>query len=77
MVDQYNDTEPGVEQRIKYLYSLPFPSRWELKRELGKRMLSLGVAATALQIFEELEMWEEVIQCYQLMDKSAKVSCLL
>lgn len=41
----------------------------------------MGAAATALQIFQELEMWDDIIQCYITMEKSKKVMissyCLL
>lgn len=74
LVDQFNDdhTTSPIPQRINYSFSLPFPPLWELKRELGKRYLGLGVAASALQIFEELEMWDEIIDCYRIMDKTKK-----
>lgn len=54
---------------MKYIFTLPFPVQWVLKRELGEKYLSIGVAATALQIFESLEMWDNIITCYQLLNK--------
>eukprot|EP01114_Cavostelium_apophysatum_P020915 TRINITY_DN7150_c0_g1_i1.p1 TRINITY_DN7150_c0_g1~~TRINITY_DN7150_c0_g1_i1.p1 ORF type:complete len:399 (+),score=122.42 TRINITY_DN7150_c0_g1_i1:1246-2442(+) len=57
---------------MDYFFQLPFPSYWDLKRELGLKFLGMGIAASALQTFEELELWDEVIQCYQVMDKPKK-----
>jgi len=33
----------------------------------------MGMAASALQIFEQFEMWENVITCYRVMGKDKKV----
>jgi hypothetical protein len=38
-VDQYDDTDSAVADRMKYFFSLPYPTRWELKKELGIRYL--------------------------------------
>lgn len=73
LVDQFDDDpESKVNERMSYLFALPFPSRWSLKEEVGKRFLSMGSAATALQVFEELEMWEDIIDCYRVMNKTNK-----
>lgn len=32
-----------------------------------------GVAASAKQLFEELEMWDEIVQCYAIMDQMHEV----
>ncbi|PRP83998.1 hypothetical protein PROFUN_08595 [Planoprotostelium fungivorum] len=66
-----------VGERLRYFFTLDFPSRWNAKREMGKRFLALGAAATAREIFEELEMWDEVIQCYRVMDQDTKAEALV
>ncbi|TRM67439.1 hypothetical protein BD626DRAFT_100801 [Schizophyllum amplum] len=57
--------------RLRYAYALPLPSRWALEREVGLRYLSLGVVRSALEIFERLELWEEVVQCHVALEKHA------
>ena len=32
--EQYFDEEPGVSERVAFVYSVPFPPRWSLKKEL-------------------------------------------
>jgi hypothetical protein len=44
---------------------------------LGQRFLKLGAARSALQIFEQLHLWPEIIQCYQIMNETKKVQFLL
>jgi tetratricopeptide (TPR) repeat protein len=62
------DSAP-VQDRMKYLHCIVYPSQYELKRDLAHRYLSCQVVASALQYFRELHMWSEVITCYQLMQK--------
>jgi tetratricopeptide (TPR) repeat protein len=68
----YGSNKDG-ERQTKFLslgiFSIEFPPRWDLKKEVGDAFLRLGVAATAQRIFEELEMWEQVVTCYRVMDK--------
>jgi tetratricopeptide (TPR) repeat protein len=57
---------------LEYLFCLSYPTYWELSLELGERYLSMGAAASALQIFEEFEAWEKIIDCYRLLGKLKK-----
>lgn len=57
---------------MEMVYALPFPPRWQLKRELGHMFLNLGVARSALQIFEEQGMVEEIVRCYMVMEQPKK-----
>jgi tetratricopeptide (TPR) repeat protein len=58
-----------VEDRMRYLYSIVYPAQYELKRDLATRYLRCQVFMSALNYFRELEMWDEVVTCYQLMEK--------
>ena len=64
-----DDDDAGVTERLAYFFSLKIPSRWEMERELAKRFMSLGVLRSALDIFERLQMWDETISCYQLLEQ--------
>lgn len=73
-MEQFNDAEPSVKERINYFFCLAYPPLWLLKKELGEKFLNIGSAASALQLFEELEMWEECIECYRAMNKEKKAT---
>jgi hypothetical protein len=45
-----------------------------LQKELGELLVGLGLVGSALQLFEGLELWENLIVCYQLLDKRVQVS---
>ncbi|KAL1742830.1 hypothetical protein HDZ31DRAFT_65613 [Schizophyllum fasciatum] len=73
--DAVRDASNAV--RLRYAYALPLPSRWALEREVGLRYLSLGVVRSALDIFERLELWEEVVQCHVSLEKPAVATSIV
>lgn len=72
LVEQMPTADSSVTERLLYFHSISLPSKWEMERELALRYLSLGVVKSALEIFERLEMWEEVVKCWQLMERKDK-----
>ncbi|KAH9825314.1 hypothetical protein DFH28DRAFT_921259 [Melampsora americana] len=62
-VDQFT-----AKERVRWAWSLEIPSRWDLERELGRKLIGLGVIRSAMEIFERLEMWEDVVQCHLTLD---------
>lgn len=68
--------EPSRFERLKLFYSSIVLSHWELQQELAKMLMRLGCVKTALEIFERLHLWEDVIICYndlQMRQRSAEV----
>jgi tetratricopeptide (TPR) repeat protein len=66
-----------AQDRLRYLFALAYPAQYELKRDLAKRYLSCQVFQSALAYFKELEMWDEVVTCYQLMDKPQRAELVV
>ena len=64
-------------QRMRYVYVLPLPSYWETRRDLAQRYMSLHVKHSALKLYEELEMWEDVVQCYIDLEKDQEAKELV
>ncbi|KAJ6590225.1 hypothetical protein B0H10DRAFT_2092792 [Mycena sp. CBHHK59/15] len=69
LIEQMPTADAPVTERLLYAHALPLPSKWEMERELATRFLSLGAVRSALDIFERLEMWEEVVKCWQAMER--------
>ncbi|KAF7290905.1 hypothetical protein HMN09_01269000 [Mycena chlorophos] len=72
LVEQMPTTDSTVAPpaiRLRFIHSLPLPAKWELEGELAGRFLSLGVMRSALEIYERLGMWEEVVRCYQALEQ--------
>jgi tetratricopeptide (TPR) repeat protein len=72
LIDQMPTSDSSTSERLLYFHSIPLPSRWEMEKELAERFLSLGVVKSALEIFERLEMWEEVVKCYGALEQPVK-----
>lgn len=70
------DAAPANE-RMQFVHALAFPPRYALKRDLAERYLAIGVIRSALEIFEELEMWDDVVKCYQILDKPTRAEKLV
>lgn len=58
-----------IQDRIEFIYSLVYPAQYELKRDLAYKYLQSQVFVSALNMFQELELWDEVVKCYQLLQK--------
>ncbi|TMW56568.1 hypothetical protein Poli38472_006578 [Pythium oligandrum] len=65
------DAAPAHE-RMEFVHALAFPPRYALKRDLSERYLALGVIGSALEICLELEIWDDVVKCYQILEQSTK-----
>lgn len=72
LVDQMPTADSTIPERLLYFHSIPLPSKWEMEKELALRFLSIGVVKSALEIFERLEMWEDVVKCWQSMERRDK-----
>ncbi|KND03282.1 tetratricopeptide repeat-containing protein EMW1 [Spizellomyces punctatus DAOM BR117] len=77
LVDQFPLEESSVSDRMLHIFSIMLPAKWEMERELAERFVSLGVTRTALEIFERLELWEDVISCYQMLEQDKKAEALV
>jgi tetratricopeptide (TPR) repeat protein len=70
------DAAPA-EERVAFLHSLAFPPRWELQRDLADRYRSLGVIGSAKVIYEELQMWDDTVECYTLLDQRNRAETII
>jgi len=64
-------------ERLKYVYQLSPPLRWELEAELASRWTQMGGLKTALEIYERLEMHAEAALCLAATDREADAIKLL
>ncbi|KAG8232676.1 hypothetical protein J437_LFUL009922, partial [Ladona fulva] len=68
LVDALKDEKPDAKIRQKYFYICRMPPSWKVEAELAHLLLSLGAVNSALEIFLQIQLWEEVIVCYTILE---------
>jgi len=66
-----------VSERLRYIFQLCSPSRWELEAELAARWVSMGGLRSALEIYERLEMWAEAALCWAATEREDKAKKII
>ncbi|KAG6487869.1 tetratricopeptide repeat protein 27 homolog isoform X1 [Zingiber officinale] len=56
-------------QATQLCFGVLVPTIPALRKEYGEMMISCGLTGEALKIFEDLELWDNLIYCYQLLGK--------
>ncbi|KIJ57199.1 hypothetical protein M422DRAFT_148828 [Sphaerobolus stellatus SS14] len=72
LLDQMPTSDSTLQERLLYIHDVPVPSKWALEAELAGRLMGLGVIRSALEVYERLEMWEEVVRCWGLLERPEK-----
>jgi tetratricopeptide (TPR) repeat protein len=66
-----------AEERLEYIWTLNFSTRWSLEAELASRWVNIGGLRTALDIYERLHMWAEVALCYAATEREEKAKAIV
>ncbi|KAE9371367.1 hypothetical protein N431DRAFT_426032 [Stipitochalara longipes BDJ] len=61
-----------VGERLKYIFQLNTPTRWEIETELAYAWSGVGSFVSALEIFKRLKLWAEVALCYHSVGQEDK-----
>ena len=79
MQSTYESIESAAQsnERLQYIHCLSYPAQYEFKRDLAHKYLRYQVFSSALNLFKELELWDEVVTCYQLMDKPHRAELIV
>ncbi|KAK5132511.1 hypothetical protein LTR08_008895 [Meristemomyces frigidus] len=66
-----------VTERLRYIFQLASPTRWDLEAELASRWVSMGGLRSALEIYERLEMWAEAALCWAATEREDKARIIV
>ena len=69
LCDQFNDRLPKPYLRMHNLFVVDYPFIWKLKKYYAEIFMQYGAVSTAFEIFKELNMFEECINCLYLAGK--------
>ena len=59
LIDQFNDEEPALGERYRYIFANAYPLSWNLKRHLGLSYQSICVFISAYELFKDIEFYED------------------
>ncbi|CAM0905816.1 unnamed protein product [Alopecurus aequalis] len=62
---------PVVSERAKMIFGVHMPTIPALRKEYGELLISCGLLGEALNVFKDLELWDNLIYCYRLSGKVA------
>jgi len=72
-----NEEYISAAARMRCAFAVWFPLRVSLRKELGEAFVALGLVGAALPLFENLELWDNLIVCYRLLDKKVAAEQLI
>jgi len=72
LVDQFKDERPSAGHRLLLVHGAGYPARFHLQRELGMRMMKMGMVSTAHEQFKRLRMWPEAVDCLMVAERNVE-----
>lgn len=67
----------SITKRMKFIYAVLPQSRWQVKRSLGDISFDLALFKNALEIYTQIEYWEGIIKCYNMLGQTNKAEKIL
>jgi len=72
LVEQFHDEKPPAIERLQHIFHVAYPSNVRLQKIVGEGFLALNANKSALEIFQNLELWSLVIECYGRLGEAKK-----
>ncbi|CAJ1974750.1 unnamed protein product [Sphenostylis stenocarpa] len=71
LVKHIYESSPSIAERIAFSYAVYMPSIPALRKEYALLLVRCGLIGEAMKEFEDLELWDNLIYCYSLLEKKA------
>lgn len=72
LIDQFNDEQPALGERYRYIFASAYPLSWNMKCYLGLFYKSICVFISAYEIFKEIEFYEDAAQSLVISGRIAQ-----
>ena len=66
-----------VQLRLQNLHTLVYPPRWAFLNDLAHRYAHLGLVTSAAELYTEIELWDDVVDCYTRAGKRSKAQAIV
>ncbi|PRQ55022.1 putative tetratricopeptide-like helical domain-containing protein [Rosa chinensis] len=76
IVQGIKEPSPGVADRIPFCYGIYIPTVSALRKEYGELCVHCGLIGEAVKIFEDLELWDNLIFCYRFIHLQVYNMCM-
>ncbi|KAK7601112.1 hypothetical protein V9T40_008553 [Parthenolecanium corni] len=76
LITDLESLDPQPVQRLPFVFCSFMSPKWVLDGHLAKLLVEVGAIQSALDIYQHLQMWEEIVACYnylKLRHKAAEV----
>ncbi|XP_015179138.1 PREDICTED: tetratricopeptide repeat protein 27 [Polistes dominula] len=74
LLKEIHDCNVPVTERLDIFFASGMKPMWMLEKMLANLMLSLGLVKGALDLFIKLKLWEDVINCYNILELRQKAA---
>lgn len=73
MITDLESLDPQPVQRLPFVFCSFMSPKWVLDGHLAKLLVEVGAIQSALDIYQHLQMWEEIVACYNYLKLRHKV----
>lgn len=77
IVNAVRKDSPPFKEREKFFYCTSFPAYWTLEKTLADLLLSIGCIKSALEVYERLQLWEEIVDCYIRLGRTSSAEKII
>uniref|UniRef100_A0ACD5VXK4 Uncharacterized protein n=1 Tax=Avena sativa TaxID=4498 RepID=A0ACD5VXK4_AVESA len=77
LVEDISKEFPVSSERARLVFGVQMPTLPALRKEYGELLISCGLLGEALNVFKDLELWDNLIYCYRLLGKVADAVSLI
>jgi len=72
LTEQFDDKKPSAGHRLLVVHGAGYAARFHLQREMGTRMMRMGMVSTAHEQFKKLRMWPEAVECLMIAERNVE-----